>query len=265
MHHDHEDRDTTFRLRSVGPRAQAPSVDRRSVGKGTETWEAVMNRKLLWAFLAIGIALFAAPLVISLPGKAAAGERMMQNFQPIMQPDQVKTTVMYYDDVFVPLGKVAPALNDQTVAKFQGYLQGMGGMQAEGQKLMATLASQTGMSQAQLQAYMAKEYPSMTGLLQNMPQLQKDFGGLMGMMAANTSVFAQVPAGLDHYEPLVATMNTNVSNYEQVSSLPNFRLFTAFFMVPGALIALLAVAGLVAAREERVRLPKGSVRPTASH
>ena len=30
-----------------------------------------MNRKLLWAFFVIGIALFALPLVISMPGKAS--------------------------------------------------------------------------------------------------------------------------------------------------------------------------------------------------
>jgi hypothetical protein len=72
--------------------------------------------------------LFALPLVISMPGKASAGEKMFQNFEPIMQPANVQTTVDYYEDVFVPLGKVAPALNDETVATFQGYLKGMGGM-----------------------------------------------------------------------------------------------------------------------------------------
>jgi hypothetical protein len=231
----------------------------------THDVEDTMNRKLLWAFLAIGIALFALPLAISMPGKARAGERMMQNFQPIMQPDQVQTTVRYYDEVFVPLGKVAPALNAQTVAKFEGYLQGMGGMQAEGQKLMAAMAAQNGMTLPQMQAYMAKEYPSMTGLLQNMPAMQKDFGGLMTLMKQNTDVFAQVPAGLAHYKPLVQTMDTNVGNYDKVSSLPNFNLFTVFFMLPGALLVLLATFGLMSGRERRetARAPLG--RPTHSH
>jgi hypothetical protein len=224
-----------------------------------------MYRKLLWAFLAVGIALFALPLAISMPGKASAGEKMMQNFQPIMQPDQVRTTVRYYDEVFVPLGKVAPALNAQTVTKFQGYLQGMGGMQAEGQKLMAAMAAQNGMTLPQMQAYMAKEYPSMTGLLQNMPAMQKDFGGLMTMMKQNTDVFAQVPAGLAHYKPLVQTMDTNVGNYDKVSSLPDFNLFTVFFMVPGALLALLATFGLVAGRERRMTATAPLGRPTHSH
>ena len=73
----------------------------------------------------------------------------------------------------------------------------------------------------------------MTGLLQNMPQLQKDFGGLMAMMAANTAVFGQVPAGLAHYEPLVSTMRTNVENYDQVSSLPNFNLLRCVLHASG--------------------------------
>lgn len=34
-----------------------------------------MNRKLLWAVLVIGLALVIAPLAMSLPSKANAGER----------------------------------------------------------------------------------------------------------------------------------------------------------------------------------------------
>jgi len=37
---------------------------------------------------------------------------------------------------------------------------------------------------------------------------------------------------LADYKPLVDTMQANVSNYQQVDSLPNFRLFTWFFEVP---------------------------------
>ena len=79
------------------------------------------------------------------------------------------------------------------------------------------------------------------------------------------AVFAQVPAGLEHYEPLVATMKTNVDEYESVSSLPNFNLFTVFFMVPGALIALLAGYGLIAGRERKAMAPAVSQQPTPSH
>ncbi len=222
-----------------------------------------MNRKLLWAFLVIGVVLFAMPLVISMPAKAGAGETMMQNFQPIMQPGQVQETVRYYDDVFVPLGKVAPAFNDGTVATFDGYLQGMAAMPAEGEKLMGSLAQQYGMTPAELQATMAKEYPALTGLLQAMPQLQEDFGGLLTLMRQNTAVFAEVPAGLAHYKPLVDTMKTNVGNYDKVSSLPNFNLFTVFFMVPGALLAVLAAYGLYAGRERQTSTVTS--RPPLTH
>jgi len=57
-------------------------------------------------------------------------------------------------------------------------------------------------------------------------------------------VFSQVGPGLADYKPLVDTMQANVSNYQQVDSLPNFRLFTWFFEVPGILIAVLALLGL---------------------
>ena len=54
----------------------------------------------------------------------------------------------------------------------------------------------------------------------------------------------KVPAGLKHYQPLVTTMQANVNNYKQVNSLPDFRLFSFFFIIPGALLMLLAGAGL---------------------
>ena len=40
-----------------------------------------MNRKLLWAVFAIGLALVITPFALGLPGKAAAGERMLPDFR----------------------------------------------------------------------------------------------------------------------------------------------------------------------------------------
>ncbi len=200
-----------------------------------------MNRKLLWAMLVIGLGLVIAPFAIGLPGKAAAGQRMMNGFQPIMQPDQVATTARYYNDVFVPLGTVTSA---QNLAKFQAYLKGFGGMQTDAAKLVPLLAQAMHMTPAQVQAVMATQLPSMAAMLQNLPAMQRDFGGLLGTMQQNVGIFSQVPAGLAHYEPLVTTMQTNVDNYRQVNSLPDFRLFTVFFIVPGALLILLAGYGL---------------------
>ncbi len=66
-------------------------------------------------------------------------------------------------------------------------------------------------------------------------------------MGRNVGIFSQVPAGLKHYGPLVNTMQANVDNYRQVNSLPSFRLFAWFFIVPGALLILLSGYGLFGA------------------
>jgi hypothetical protein len=39
-------------------------------------------------------------------------------------------------------------------------------------------------------------------------------------------------------------MQANVDNYKQVNSLPDFRLFTFFFFIPGLILVLLAGYGL---------------------
>jgi hypothetical protein len=207
-----------------------------------------MNRKCLWAVLVIGLALVIAPFALSLPSKAGAGERMLNGFQPIMQPDQVKTTAYYYNEVFTPLGKVTPMLTAANVAKFQSYLKGFSGMQTDAAKLVPILAQALHMTPAQVQAMMVQQLPSMAAMLQNLPAMQRDFAGLLGTMQQNVGIFSQVPAGLAHYKPLVTTMQANVSNYKDVNSLPSFRLFSWFFVVPGALLMLLGVVGLGAGR-----------------
>jgi hypothetical protein len=221
-----------------------------------QTKEVKMNRKLLWAVLAIGLVLVIAPLALSLPTKAAAGQRMMSGFQPIMQPGQVRTTAYYYNQVFVPLGTVAPMMSAANLAKFQAYLKGFGGVQTDAAKLVPLLAQALQMTPAQVQALMGKQLPSMAALLQSLPAMQRDFNGLLGTMQRNVGIFGQVPAGLKHYQPLVTTMQANVNNYKQVNSLPDFRLFTVFFVVPGALLILLAGTGL---------LPVGMSRKIAFH
>ncbi len=203
-----------------------------------------MNRKLLWAVLVVGLALVIAPFAIGLPGKAAAGERMMNGFQPIMQPSQVQLTSGYYNQVFVPLGAVTPMMSAKNLAVFQGYLKGFSGVQSDTAKLVPLLAQAMHMTPAQVRAMMATQLPAMAAMLQNLPAMQRDFGGLLGTMQQNVDIFSQVPAGLAHYKPLVTTMQANVDNYRQVNSLPDFRLFTFFFVAPGVLLVLLAGFGL---------------------
>ena len=221
-----------------------------------------MNRKLAWAVLAIGLALVVAPLAMGLPGKAAAGQRMLNGFQPIMQPNQVKTTAYYYHQVFVPLGQVTPMMSAQNLGKFQAYLNGFAGMQTDAAKLVPLLAQALRMTPVQVQKLMGTQLPSMAAMLQTLPTMQRDFGGLLGTMQQNVGIFSQVPAGLAHYKPLVTTMQANVTNYKQVNSLPDFRLFAFFFIVPGVLLVLLAgVALFGTGLTGRIALPHGP-RPT---
>ena len=139
---------------------------------------------------------------MGLPGKASAGQRMMDTFHPIMQP------------------------------------------QADSARLVPILAMALHMTPVQARAMMATQLPSMSAMLSQLPAMQHDFGGLFGAMTTNVGIVAQVPAELRHDKPLVTTMKGNVSNYRQIDSLPDFRLFTVFFVVPGALLVLLAAAGL---------------------
>jgi hypothetical protein len=152
-----------------------------------------MNRKALWwAVLVIGAALIIAPLAMGMPGKAAAGQRMLNDFHPLMQAASVQKTAAYYDNVFTPLGGVATQF---------------------------TAASTD-------------------------PKMQATLKPLMPMLQPVIPVFKQVPGGLAWYKPLVTTMQGNVSDYASVDSLPNFNLFTWFFVVPGILLVLLAGGGL---------------------
>ena len=178
-----------------------------------------MSRKVLWPVLVIGVALIVLPFAISLPSKASHGQTMMDQFRPIMQPASVRKTVNYYNQTFTPLRPVA-----------------IGGVQAASEvpKLGAALGTALHMTPAQVQQFLGKDFPALAGMLTALPKL--------------TPVFTNVPPGLDHYLPLVRTMQANVGNYASIDSLPNFRLFTWFFVIPGVLLVLLAGIPLVAER-----------------
>jgi hypothetical protein len=150
--------------------------------------------------------------------------------------------------VFTKLRPVALAFDDETVARFKGYQQGLTGLQQEAPELVPALARQLGMTPQQVQQYLAQEFPAMAQLFQALPRMGTDFSNMVGLMEQNVGVFERVPPGLDHYQPLVRTMQGNVDNYDQVSSLPSFRLFAWFFIVPGVLLVALAAYGLYADR-----------------
>jgi hypothetical protein len=81
---------------------------------------------------------------------------------------------------------------------------------------------------------------------------------LLGELPQLAPVFSKVPPGLVFYKPLVRAMQANVSNYAKVDSLPDFRLFTWFFVLPGVLLVALAGWPLVTARR------RAPLRRTAS-
>jgi hypothetical protein len=175
-----------------------------------------------WPILVIGVALIAMPFAMSMPGKAGAGQSMLDNFRPIMQPAQVQKTADYYYKTFVNLRPIAEAGPQ---------------LASESPKLIAALAQQLKMTPAQVGEFLGSQFPAMAGLIGNIPKL--------------VPVFANVPPGLDHYKPLVDVMQTNVTNYQKVDSLPSFRLFTWFFVIPGALLVLLAGVPLLTGMRKR--------------
>lgn len=53
---------------------------------------------------------------------------------------------------------------------------------------------------------------------------------------------------------LMDTIEDNIGNYEAMAGLPNFKLFPWFFVVPGVLLVLIAIAGVTLARRRRAAL-----------
>lgn len=80
-------------------------------------------------------------------------------------------------------------------------------------------------------------------------------------LAPAVPIFKQVGPGLAWYEPLVTTMQGNVGDYASVNALPSFRLFTWFFVAPGALIVLISGFGLWEERRGRIHLHKAHPTP----
>jgi hypothetical protein len=223
-----------------------------------------MIRKMMWAVLAVGATLIVTPFAIGLPDKADGGQQMIDAFGPIMDEQNVQTTADYYYDVFVPLGDVVPAMTQANIDTFNGYLAGFTAVGVDAENMVPALSQAMDMPEADVQAFMAAQFVGITSMLQALPQMQADFGDLLGLMEANVAIFEQVPAGLDHYQPLVTTMQEQQVNYDKVSSLPDFTLFTWFFVVPGVLLVGLALTGLFVGRERDTDLVSDKSFTTAA-
>ena len=217
---------------------------------GDQKGRIEMIRKMMWAVLVVGVALIVAPFAMGLPDKADGGQQMIDAFAPLMDEDNVQTTADYYNDVFVPLGAVVPAMTQENIDRFNAYLAGFDAVGVDAENMVPALSQAMGMPEEDVQAFMAAQFAGITGMLQALPQMEQDFSELLGLMEANVAVFEQVPAGLEHYEPLVTTMQEQQVNYDKVSSLPDFTLFTWFFVVPGVLLIAFALIGLFVGRED---------------
>ena len=207
-----------------------------------------MIRKMMWAVLVVGVALIVAPFAMGLPDKADGGQQMIDAFAPIMDEQNVQTTADYYYDVFVPLGDVVPAMTQENIDKFNGYLAGFTALGVDAENMVPPSRRRWGCPKPTCRRSWPPSSSAITGMLQALPQMEEDFGGLLGLMEANVAIFEQVPAGLDHYEPLVTTMQEQQANYDKVASLPDFRLFTWFFVIPGVLLVAFALIGLFVGR-----------------
>ncbi len=220
-----------------------------------------MRRLTLTVLLVIGVALIVAPLSMSMFSRSNDGQKMVNDFRPLMQPAAVQKTADYYYNTFTKLRPIALAMNRQTIDRFNGYLQGIKGMEADAAKFMPALAA-FHMTPAQF----ARQFPAMAAMLQGLPKMEKDFAGLLQLMGPNVQTFANVPPGLDWYRSLVQTMQANTTNYASIDALPRMGLFPWFFVIPGILIILAALYLLVGdVRPELVRPRLERARKPLTH
>ena len=86
-------------------------------------------------------------------------------------------------------------------------------------------------------------------------------GGDAADFPAITQWSADWPMILTDFNPMVATMSDNVDNYEAVDALPSFDLFPWFFVIPGVIVAALAVFALRPAKASPGDLPSTPNEP----
>lgn len=84
------------------------------------------------------------PFAISLPGKAGAGQSMLDNFHSMLQPASVNTTVTYFDRKFLPMGPVSTTSAQAA---------------AEEPAMMAAFAHQFHMTTPQVQELLTAQFP----------------------------------------------------------------------------------------------------------
>ena len=94
-----------------------------------------------------------------------------------------------------PLGKVAPAINAQTVAKFQRYMQGFQGMQSDGQKLFDTNCAKCHGPDGTGNTVVGKAVGA------------KDLGSAEAKKLTDAEIFMQIDQGKGNMPPFGGTLN----------------------------------------------------------
>ena len=136
-------------------------------------------------------------------------------------------------------------MSAQNLAKFQAYLKGFAGMQTDAAKLVPLLAQAMHMT-PRAGAETDGDAAAVDG--GDAAEPAGDAARLRRPARNDAAERRHLQPGAGRARPLQAARarrcRRNVDNYKQVNSLPDFRLFTVFFVVPGALLILLAGYGL---------------------
>jgi hypothetical protein len=101
-----------------------------------------------------------------------------------------------------------PMMTDERVGRVQGYFITMGAAEGEIRNKVAPLVADE---------------------------------GLPVSVSATEQFSDEWPTIVGDFAPMVATMGDNVDNFEGIDALPTFSLFPWFFVIPGLLIAALAL------------------------
>jgi hypothetical protein len=103
----------------------------------------------------------------------------------------------------------------QHLRRIQSYFSDMAVGQGLVQLQLVPALRHTGLSTAQIQA----RYPALNALDANWIHILNDM------------------------TPMIAAMSNNIANYQAISSLPSFRLFPWFFLLPGLIVIAIALVG----------------------
>ena len=117
----------------------------------------------------------------------------------------------------VMIDEFRPFMTEEQVVLFQGYMSVIDAAEAESREVLEPAIVNSG-------ALDAAEYDAQFGLVATLND--------------------EWPAIDADMTDLLATMDGNLDNFAAVDALPSFDLFPWFFVIPGVLIAVLAVRAL---------------------